>query len=329
MTGAGSDRRGLRRHLALVLAAAALAGSAAAQTPAATPDAELPLLAEVLVMGRPPGPAMWRVARPGAEVVILGSVTPIPHAQQWDKRRLERALSGADRVLLPPEVTAGPVDIARMFVGQNALKLPRGATLETSLPEPLRSRFVEARIRARQPAKRYERWKPGVAGFLLINDYREAAGLSGAKPVSTIRRMLKGRRVKVEPVGAYRLAPFARSAARMTEASHLACMDAALDQNDAEAAGARAVSLAWAQGDVRAVRAAYQPGLVESCLARLPGAEALVERGVADTVRAVEAALRRPGRTVAVVDLSLLARPDGVLERLRAAEAEVTAPAEG
>lgn len=317
------SRNGRSRLLSLVLLAVALAGPAWAQAPE---PAETPLLAEVLVIGRPPGPAMWRAARPGAEVVILGSVTPIPHLQQWDKRRLERALDGADRVLLPPELTAGPLDTARMFVGQNALKLSRGETLENSLPPPLRARFAQARTRARQPAGRYERWKPGVAGFLLINDYREASGLSGAKPVSTVRRMLKGRRIAVRAVGEYRLAPLARSAARLAPEAHLACLEAALDQNDAEAAGAGAVSEAWARGDVRAVRTAYQPGLVESCLARLPGADALVERGVADTVRAIDAALRTPGKTVAIVDLSLLARPDGVLERLRAAGAEVTAP---
>lgn len=321
----------IRSGALAVLVAVALAGGAQGQETVAPPLAasEPSLLAEVLVIGRPPGPAMWRVARPGSEVVILGSVTPIPHLQQWDKRRLERALNGADRVLLPPEFKAGAVDAARMFVGQNALKLPRGATLESTLPEPLRARFVEARTRARQPARRYERWKPGVAGFILVNDYREAAGLSGAKPVSTVRRMLKGRRIKVETVGSYRLAPLARSAARLPEAAHLACLDAALDQHEAEAENARRAAEAWAEGDIAAVRASYRTGLLESCLARLPGADALVERGVADTVRAVEAALTRPGKTVAIVDLSLLARPDGVLERLRAAGASVTAPIEG
>jgi hypothetical protein len=50
---------------------------------------------------------------------------------------------------------------------------------------------------------------------------------------------------------------------------------------------------------------------------------------VADTAGAIEAALAQGGVTVAVVDLALLLRPDGVLERLRARGAAVSAPAGG
>ena len=300
-----------------------LAAPAAAQVP------EAPLLAEVLVVGRPPGPPLWRVQRGGAEVLVLGTVSPVPHLLDWDETRLERHLARADRLLLPPEVKVGALDAARMFVGQGALKLPGRATLEATLPEPLRVRFVAARERALKPAARYARWKPAVAGFLVLSDWREAAGLSMAKPASTVRRMAKGRRLKVRTVAAYRLAPLARSAAGLSAEAHLVCLDAALRQNDAEGAHARTVAQAWAEGDLRTVRRLYDPLLLDACLAQAPAADALVRRGVADTAAAIEASLRDGGTAVAVVDLALLLRPDGVLERLRAGGATVSAPADG
>jgi uncharacterized protein YbaP (TraB family) len=316
----------MSRPAALLAALLLLGPRAHAQPLTPAPDAEPTLLAELLVVGRPPGPAMWRVTRGPSEVIVMGSVSPVPHLLQWDKRRLERSLAAADRLLLPPEFTAGPLDTARMFVVQNALKLPRGQSLEASLPPPLRTRFVEARTRALQPAKRYERWKPGVAGFLVLSDWREAAGLSAAKPVSTVRRMLKGKRVKVSHVGAYRLAPLARSAARLSADKHRVCLEAGLNQNDVEAGHAQTVARAWAEGDVRTVRARYDPLVLESCLEQLPGADALVRRGIGDTVQAIQRALAQPGKTVAIVDMALLTRPDGVLERLQASGAAVTAP---
>lgn len=316
----------IRRPILSFLTVLLLAGPAAAQATAAPAPTEPPLLAEVLVVGRAPGPAMWRIARGGSEVIVLGSVSPIPHLQQWDKRRLERHLARADRVLLPPEVKVGALDATRMFVGQSALKLPRGAALEPTLPEPLRVRFVAARKRALQGPERYARWKPAVAGFMVLSDWREAAGLSTAKPTSTIRRMLKGKRIRITPVGAYRLAPLAGSAARLSARSHLVCLEAALNQNDAEGTHVRTVSQAWAEGDVRTVRKHYDPLLLDTCLAQAPAADALVRRGIADTDKAIEAALAQPGVTVAVVDLALLLRPDGVLERLRASGATVSAP---
>lgn len=313
--------------------AAAQPGPAGFQPPPTTAqglgDDGSATVSELLVVARPLGPAMWRVRSGRGQVVVLGAVRPIPHALDWDQRRVARALDGADHLLLSPVLKAGPLDTVRVLAReQGRVKQPRGRTLEASLPRLLRLQFEGARKRALQAPDRYARWKPAVAGYYLLSDYRQAAGLSEAKPDSTLERLAKARGVRTSRVAEYRFVDLLRSAGGLDEAGHQACLQDALEQNQAEADSAIAVARAWAAGDLAAVKASYRPGLLESCLVRVGGGASLLERRTADTTRALAAALERPGRTVAVVDLSLLLRKDGVLDRLRAGGAEVTAPLE-
>ncbi len=322
-----------RRLLALTLAVL-LAAPAAAQAPAAQfapADSLGSAVVEALeVVARPPGPALWRVARGDSEVFILGGVTPLPHSLVWDTGRVERALDGAKALLIPPRPKVGVLDMAGLVLGGTGrFKLDGDTTLEAGLPDRLRVRFVAARIAAHKDQDRYEDWKPQIAGFMLVSDFREAAGLSSAKPASTLTKLARDRRVPVRSIADnYRLTPLAKQAAAVGEDVALACLDDAVTQVEAEALNAQALAEAWAAGDLRAVRALYAPPALERCIQQAPGVAALIERGTAEGVEAILGALTQPGKTVAVVDLNYLLRPNGVLDRLKARGAEVSAPAE-
>ena len=74
------------------------------------------------------------------------------------------------------------------------------------------------------------------------------------------------------------------------------------------------------------MRASYAAPPLEKCLQQVPSVAALIERGTADSARAIGEQLARPGKAVAVVDLNYLLRPNGVLDRLKAQGATVTVP---
>lgn len=322
----------MARPLLIALLVAAISAPAAAQAPEPPPaDGLGSAVVEALeVVARPPGPALWRVARGDSEVFILGGVTPLPHSLVWDTARVERALDGAKVLLIPPRPKVGVLDMAGLVLGgMGRFKLPDEAPLEESLPERLRVRFVAARIAAHRDQERYEEWKPQIAGFMLVSDFREAAGLSSAKPASTLTKLARDRRVPVRAIADnYRLTPLAKQAARVEQEVALACLDDAVTQVEAEALNAQALAAAWATGDLRAVRTLYPPPALERCVQQAPGVSALIERGTAEGVEAILAALAQPGKTVAVVDLNYLLRPNGVLDRLKARGAQVSAPAE-
>jgi hypothetical protein len=314
-----------RRLSPLLIAAALAAAPASAQAPTPEIDLGSAVVEALEVVARPPGPALWRVARGDSEVIILGGVTPLPHSLAWNTIRVERALDGAKALLIPPRPKIGVLDAAGLVLGGKG-KFRNEAPLEQSLPPRLRERFIAARVAARQEPKRYGRWKPQVAGFMLVADFREAAGLSSAKPGSTLIKLARAHRVPVREIGDYRLAPLAREAVRLDQTAALACLEDAVVQVESEASNAQVLAQAWAVGDLRGVRAAYGSPALERCVQQVPSVNALIERGAQQGVEAIMAALAKPGRTVAVIDLNYLLRANGVLDRLKARGAEVTAP---
>jgi hypothetical protein len=50
------------------------------------------------------------------------------------------------------------------------------------------------------------------------------------------------------------------------------------------------------------------------------------ERAIADMANAIEAALKRPGKTFAIIPMGIWLRKSGVLERLEAAGLTVSGP---
>ena len=323
--------------LALALAAQAAAaqpglaqlGVAQAGTPPPATVAEdgSALVAELEVTARPRGPAMWRVRRGGSEVVILGSVSPLPQSLQWDQGRVKRALAGARQLLLTsPEAVVGLMDAPGAAI--QLVRLRALTPLPRRTPPALYARVVAAARVARLDPGKLSGWRPAPAGGVLLAGFQHAAGLSMAKPGSTVERLARQAHVPVREVTRVSGMPFLATVVRMDEAQQQRCLAAAVDEVDWEAGHAVAAAQAWAAGRVDRARAERSQALWGSCLANLPSVRALAERGVDQAFTAMQSALSQPGRTVAVVDLRYLDTKNGLLDRLRAAGAQVDLPPE-
>lgn len=320
----------LALSLALVSSASAQTASPPVvnlgQAPAADESA---VVAELTVVAKPPGPAIWLVEKDGAKLYVLGAATPLPHSLKWDSPRLNKALDKASLVLVPPQAAVGVTQAAGFILTfGGGLRQPLGKRLEDQLPPDLRARFVAFREQARKGPGDYKNWKPAVAGFLLLSDFRQAAGLSEAKPVSTVERMAKARKLKVKSVGQYRMSAVTSIAGKLSPDDQLYCLRVALDEVAYDAAHSTTIGRDWAEGDLGAVRARYRESAGQRCLTHVPGGAALLEKGIAQTTDAMTEALKRPGVTVAVVDLGFLLPANGVLDRLKADGATITSPIE-
>ena len=283
---------------------------------------------ELTVTGMPPGPPLWRVKRGESEVVILGGLTPLPHMLQWSSPRLDRALVGANRLLVPPQDQVRVTDLPGLALRMASLRQPLGRKLEADLSPALRERFVRTREGLGIGPGRYAHWKPAIAGFLLIADFREKYGLSTGKPTTTVMRRAKALGVKIQPMADISWGAMVKSASVMKAPAHEACLTAALNDLDAEAARARPLAKAWAEGDLATVKGGITANLLDQCLLQMASASALLDRGTRQSVEAIDAALAKPGKTVAIIDLKFLLRSGGVLDRLKARGAEVSVPRE-
>lgn len=306
---------------------------AAAQAPAPPPlAAPQPLedgsvlVAELEVIGRPPGPPLWRVRKGDGEVVVLGATSPLPHQLKWNERAVVRALDGAKALLAPPAPAFNPFEAPGLLA--KLLSLKSRTPLARRAPPAVYARVVQAAAVARTDPKVLQGWDPGVAGFILLDRFERAAGLSRGKPGTTVARLAKAAGVPVKPLARVRAVSALDAFVKMDERRQDQCLDAAAGAVLWEAGHAVPAAEAWAQGRLAEARRHRSDDAFDVCLEGAPGARALLEKSLADSLAAVESALAGGGRTVAVIDLRLLDRRGGLLDRLRARGAEITVPAD-
>jgi hypothetical protein len=303
---------------------------APAATPAAASDAasapdDVSQVSELVVVAHPQGPPLWRLEYKGAEMTIIGSVTPIQQQQKWDRRQTLAALQGARLVILPPTVGLNPVQVLAL-VTANIWRVRTLGDLESHLPPDMRARFVAAREAAHQPASRYAHWKPAVAGELLLSDSRHQFGYSMGKPGTTIAKLAKGMGIPSKVISHYSLNSLVSVGTKLDAQQNLACLDDALLQAKYEADHIHDMNDDWARGNVLAVNARYRIQPIQRCLMMAPGARKEIERAMAEAADRLWAELQKPGKTVAVMDMAWLLPRDGLLDRLKARGATVSEP---
>lgn len=302
------------------------AASAQAQPLSGLDDPEANIVAELVVQAKEPGPAWWRVKDADTTVWILGvGDDKVPADLAWDRRALQRRLTGAHTLILGARVNirGGVRDLPALLRARKQLR--SRTPVEETMPEPLRARFVAARERIGRPAARYAGWGQLVAGRMLLADSREER-----KTVSVseqIQKEARRRGVRVAMPATYKAGPMMQGALdAATPAVNQACLEGALADIEAPPALGRAAARGWARGDVAA--ALTEPRGFDKCILLLAGGQSFWRRVVDDQTHAIAQALEKPGHAVAVMSLRQLLAQDGVVARLEARGARVLGPGE-
>lgn len=321
----------LNRLAPLVLALGLWAPSALAQTPptsnpaaVAVDDPDAALVEELVVRGRLPGPAWWRVSDADTTVYVLGVPSLAPKRMEWDRAIFERRLEGANVVILPFVNVRAKVggSIGTAF---NLMRLKSGGPFEERLDAGTRARFVAVRTRLGQDAKHYGTNNPLAAGVQLAIDYRDRSQLTNMDPAKLVRLLAQRKGVKVVEKS-YDLGPQLSGIIRTPAQTGRICFDEVLAQAEAGSGVTMAAARAWAAGDVEG--ALQNERTYERCLAVITGGRSYDERTKADTAAAVAGALKTPGHAIVLVPLRPLLAQNGVLERLRAQGLVVKTPGE-
>lgn len=311
------------KHLAALVIAAFVAAPAVAQTPVLD-DPDATLVEELVVRGRLPGPAWWRVTDADTTVYVLGVPSLAPKRMEWDRAIFERRLQGANVVVLPfvnvRAKAAGSVGTAF-----NLMRLRSGGPFEAKLDAGTRARFVAVRTRLGQDAKHYPTSNPLAAGVQLAIDYRDKNQLTNMDPAKLVRLLAQRQRVKVVEKS-YDLGPQLGGIIRTPASTGRICFDEVLAQAEAGPGATLAAARAWAVGDVEGALANERT--YERCLAVITGGRTYDERTKADTAAAIAGALKQPGHAIVLVPLRPLLAQNGVLERLRTQGFTVKTPDE-
>ena len=303
-------------------------GAIAQPAASARLDPTASLVPELVVNAPTPGPAWWKVSRADATVFVLGLPTLAPKEFGFDELVLRRRLEHADRLILAPAPDVNWLALPGFLMGARRM-MSQSAPMTGELAPETAARLRELLVSRNQKPDALDHVKPAFAGFMLANsDDGKSLTLSVGDLQDHIEKLARSTPHRPRPVlvrtGRYDILAQVKELARLPAPEQGACLQDGLRQAESGGGGLKAVAAQWAEGRVRDVTQADRG--FEACLARSPRVSADLQRGMAASTAAIEAALRSPGLSVALVDLRPLLATDGVLDRLRRQGYEVRAP---
>lgn len=273
----------------------------------------------VVVHANERGPLIWRVVKGDAEVDLIGQVEPVPKDLSWNTRGIEEALKGARVLYTNAQASVGIAEgLWFLTWHSNAVYLPGDVPMETTLPADLRARFAGRRDKIKRDADRYSSLRVPLAALRLEGDFLDANGLTREEPSKAVEKLARKLDVPVKPLAEYEALPMVEKLPTMSKAANEACARDALDDIDQIEAHARPGAEAWAIGDLAAIKANYSEERFQSCIQAVPGAAALYERAVRDSMNAIDGALATPGKTVMLVGIGVILKKGGIADRLKA-----------
>ena len=287
------------------------------------------LVEELIVNARLPGPAWWKVSDGDTTVYVLGVPSMVPTDTKAEESVLRRRLDGANVLIMGQEADISVVRLIALAMGGRKLFVS-DQPMRLTLPPDLRQR-LEARLKAmKQKPDSMDDTKPAFAGFLVANSQDGNVSISVGGVTDRIRDIARSRdlakRPRIQNLSGYSLADAIKALATAPQPLQLLCLDAGLRQAESGEGGIKVTARRWAEGQVRDVVAADRG--FQRCLDSTPSIARELRDGRDDAVKAIEAALKKPGKAVAVIELRSLLAQDGVLDQLRAKGLKVSTPDE-
>jgi uncharacterized protein YbaP (TraB family) len=316
--------------LVLVLGFAWLFG-AAAQPGGAEPVT----IEEITVIGRYPGPPLWRVASGDRVLWIFGDLSPVPKGLDWDPRNAERVLDRADAVIGAPRVSAttfNPIRLFRLFRAARRLaRNPEGSTLADRMPAELYARYAALRTRYLPRQDDDEDPRPALAALRLYRAALDDMGLASDSDVgeTIARKMRRSRADEAEVLLETEPETVLDDLAKVTPEAELACFASVLTSLETDLEGMKERANAWAVGDVDALQRFDYPDSQGNCLAMLFSVSGLAEMRdelYGKWLSEAEHALATYDTSFSVLPMRELVAANGLLAQLAARGYTVTAP---
>ncbi|MGE4071160.1 MAG: TraB/GumN family protein [Lysobacterales bacterium] len=341
--------------LPLLLAALAAPIHALAEAPP-TPDSasatlpaeqEIPasgqMMDAIVVSGELPGPGLWRISKGEHFMWVLGTQYPLPKRMKWVSREVEQAVIESQEVLLPTKasLTAKIGWFKGMLLLPAAMgsrKNPDKEKLVDVVPPELYARWLPLKAKYIGRSRSIEKQRPLFASQKLYEKAIKRAGLSNDSIVyPLVKKTAKKHEIPMispeikidigDPKQAIK--DFAK-----TSLDDLDCFAKTLDRLETDLDTMRDRANAWATGDIEALRGlpfsdqnqACADAILKSQVTRERGLDDLFERLKDAWLDAAETAMAKNQITFAILPMSMILRPDGYVEALRARGYEVEEP---
>jgi uncharacterized protein YbaP (TraB family) len=301
---------------------------------AAQPSGARPTIEEITVIGRYPGPPLWKVTSGERDLFIFGELSPVPKGLDWDPRNAERVLERAEAVIGAPRVAVGTFNPIRLFrllrAARRLARNPEGTTLADQMPPELYARYAALRAR-HAPRDDENELRPAVAALRLYGAALDDAGLTTDSGIgkTIARKMRRSRAEEAEIRIEAKPETVLDELAKIPREAELDCFAAIMTSIETDLEGMKERANAWAIGDVEALQRFDYPDSQGNCLAMLftaGGLAALRDDLYADWLEQAERALATHDTSFSVLPMRELVAADGLLALLAERGYTVTAP---
>ena len=315
----------MRRRLELVgilVMFAAQASIGQAQT-AVDPPGEV--IEELTVIGRYPGPPLWKVTHGEHVLWIFGNLTPLPKRMTWGSQTVEAVIARSEEVIAEPSLRVrewNPIKLIKLLrQAKRMSKNADDATLATVLPNDLYARYSALKERYAPRDRDMDELRPGLVAGMLYRRAIDDAGLAmNRQVVDGINKIARRHDVEVTQsrIDAKPLDLLA-DLAEVSSAAEIACFDTMMKSIETDLDAMRARANAWAIGEMEALRRFDYPPAEADCWSALESAEgllALKRQADAEWLASAERALGSHATTFAVLPMREILEADGLLGQL-------------
>ncbi len=282
---------------------------------------------EIIVIGKRPGPPLWKVTNGDNVLWIFGILQPLPKSLEWDSESVEWVISQSREYLSGISVglvERNPLKAYRLFRKTKKLrKNPNGETLQDVLPPETYARFLEIKALYAPDNEEILELRPMWAAQELFNEALDSLGLVGGGNIyKSIKKIAKKNRIEItkieahEPLDSNQWFDDLRSIPLETE---LACFEDFIGAINSDLQGALERAIAWADGDAGLLKELQYPDAGLDCLIFSGSVQAsrLLKQARLLWINSAERALRENDVTFASLAIGELIGAEGLLEELR------------
>ena len=310
----------------------------------APPAASAPVQ-NILVVGQRPGPALWKVSKGDHVMWVFGTYAPLPKNLTWRSQEVENALAQSQELLMQPgsAFSVGWANSFNMLTAAPFLigikKNADGAHLRDVVPADVYTRWATLKTRYIGNDQGIEDERPMFAADTLFAKAIGANGMdNGAAIQGRIEELAKNWKIKRTDTTLKIPMENPRGAVRDFKNAHLEdveCFTTTIDRLDRDIDAMKVRANAWSLGNIDAIRKLRFPDQKQSCNAAIldskwmggiKGAADVRQRVKAAWLASAEKSLDANKATFAMLPMSDLLNPDGLVATLRSKGYQVDEP---
>ncbi len=291
-------------------------------SPVAAQESAPPSSSEIVVTAQRSGAPMWTIDTPSGTIVLVGEIRAVPKSTPWQPDRLEEATAEAQGAIIRARPKISPGDVFRLiFRGGRFTKLPDKTVAADYLDAAQRARLGALEVQFDQD---YDRGSFLMTAFDLLARRLDFDDSTTKDATDIVRKAADKADVPITRPERFRGEDLLDNLVESDPASHIPCLEAAMDATEAGQDIIEKRGEDWRKFDVPAVMANPLEIALGKCW---PWADdELGEEIRAQWVGMIEGAVATEGVTLAVVPLRVLAEPDGVLDQLEARDFLISGP---